>query len=273
MLRQKGLGQNAIMVGYAVATIRAETGLFAPIDEQQADANTSSPDRPFGKYDQPKLTPDGHARMLKDAKGKPRYDAKGRPVYNELGNNPNLKGTADEADLNKWNFYRAWGHLPDSPMLDSPVRQRLAVSLGPKHAPIPLVDYRDGERFHGRGFIQLTGRYNYEAASGYVGADLINDPDKANDPQIAAKLVGWFLTRPGRVAKIERCLTTKVVQVWFHTVAWRDYGGARAVVNGSPPHGVQEFTTAYEEAEKILDVKKLALQTTARAARDSLPIM
>jgi predicted chitinase len=248
-LKRTLLGQNKIMIAYTIATIRAETGLFAPIDERLAPANTVSSDRPFGTYDRPKLTPDGHVAQLKDKKGRPRYDARGRPVYTDLGNHPNLKGTANETDHNEWNYYRAWGSLPDSPVHNSTLA-RLAVGAGPKHAPIPLVDYKDGERFRGRGFIQLTGRDNYEVASREVGVDLINDPDKANDPQIAARLVGWFLTRPGKVRTIERCLSPEQHK--------RDYSKARAAVNGGK-HGLQSFTDTYKAAENALLQKEIDL--------------
>ena len=56
----------------------------------------------------------------------------------------------------------------------------------------------DGYRFRGRGYVQLTGRRNYMRASLATGVDLIADPDRATDPEIAAKIMisgmtaGWF---------------------------------------------------------------------------------
>lgn len=51
----------------------------------------------------------------------------------------------------------------------------------------------DGERFKGRGPIQLTGRANYEAASRALGVDLAADPDRvANDPAVGFRAAGWF---------------------------------------------------------------------------------
>jgi predicted chitinase len=47
----------------------------------------------------------------------------------------------------------------------------------------------DGVRFHGRGYVQLTGRSNYQKASRLVGSDLVADPDLALDPEIAGKLL------------------------------------------------------------------------------------
>lgn len=56
----------------------------------------------------------------------------------------------------------------------------------------------DGKRFMGRGYVQITGRTNYEKASKLVGKDLVANPDLALEADIAAKIivhgmtVGWF---------------------------------------------------------------------------------
>jgi putative chitinase len=50
----------------------------------------------------------------------------------------------------------------------------------------------DGWRFRGRGYIQLTGRYNYTQATKDLGYDLINNPDLAADPYIAAEIAVWY---------------------------------------------------------------------------------
>lgn len=47
----------------------------------------------------------------------------------------------------------------------------------------------DGYKYRGRGYNQLTGRGNYQAASRHAGIDLVADPDKVNDPAVAAKVV------------------------------------------------------------------------------------
>lgn len=46
----------------------------------------------------------------------------------------------------------------------------------------------DGPRFKGRGFVQLTGRYNYGRYGPMVGLDLINNPDQAAVPEVAARI-------------------------------------------------------------------------------------
>jgi predicted chitinase len=50
----------------------------------------------------------------------------------------------------------------------------------------------DGWKYRGRGFIQLTGRANYEAASRALGVDFVNNPDLVADPAYAAKVSLWW---------------------------------------------------------------------------------
>ena len=52
----------------------------------------------------------------------------------------------------------------------------------------------DGERFKGRGFIQLTGRDNYTRASEQIFGDdrLVRKPDLASDLNVAAKIAIWY---------------------------------------------------------------------------------
>ena len=47
----------------------------------------------------------------------------------------------------------------------------------------------DGARYHGRGFVQLTGRANYADWSDRLGRDLLTDPDKALRPDVAARIL------------------------------------------------------------------------------------
>lgn len=50
----------------------------------------------------------------------------------------------------------------------------------------------DGQRFKGRGFIQLTGRWNYTQAGQALGLPLDNKPELLEKPEIAAKASVWF---------------------------------------------------------------------------------
>jgi putative chitinase len=52
----------------------------------------------------------------------------------------------------------------------------------------------DGRRFLGRGAIQLTGRANYARASGALGIDLVNHPERAADLDVAYRTAAWYWT-------------------------------------------------------------------------------
>lgn len=59
----------------------------------------------------------------------------------------------------------------------------------------------DGAKYAGRGYVQLTGKANYDKASKVVGEDLVAHPDLAMRPDVAAKVMvngmrhGWFTSR------------------------------------------------------------------------------
>ena len=52
----------------------------------------------------------------------------------------------------------------------------------------------DGVRYKGRGYIQVTGRYNYEQAGRALGLDLVNNPELAARPENAARIAAWYWT-------------------------------------------------------------------------------
>tara|TARA_B100001094_G_scaffold115111_1_gene111067 strand:+ start:233 stop:2197 length:1965 start_codon:yes stop_codon:yes gene_type:complete len=59
----------------------------------------------------------------------------------------------------------------------------------------------DGPRFKGRGYIQLTGRWNYGHFGKKVGVDLISNPELAASPDVAAAIaVQFYKDRVDRVA-------------------------------------------------------------------------
>ena len=50
----------------------------------------------------------------------------------------------------------------------------------------------DGERFMGRGLIQITGRANYDACGKALGLDLNGTPELLETPKYASLSAGWF---------------------------------------------------------------------------------
>ena len=99
----------------------------------------------------------------------------------------------------------------------------------------------DGARFKGRGFIQLTGRYNYTKHGQAIGLgnQLVENPELANTPDIAAKLLASFLQRAE--PRIRKALVQSPL----------DYKTARAAVNGGS-HGLDAFRTAFDKGRSLL---------------------
>ena len=50
----------------------------------------------------------------------------------------------------------------------------------------------DGERYRGRGLIQLTGRANYKSAADYFKQPFVEEPDVVERFPAAAMVSGWF---------------------------------------------------------------------------------
>jgi hypothetical protein len=78
--------------------------------------------------------------------------------------------------------------------------------------------------FFGRGYVQLTHKYNYEKAGKELGINLVSNPEKVMEPNISAQILikgsieGWF--------------TSKRLGVYI-THSKSDYINARRVINGT----------------------------------------
>lgn len=83
----------------------------------------------------------------------------------------------------------------------------------------------DGALFHGRGYVQLTGRANYMKAKKLTGVDLIADPDRAKERDLAYQIAiqgmidGWF--------------TSRKLSQYFKPDGTSHYEEARAIINGT----------------------------------------
>ncbi len=67
----------------------------------------------------------------------------------------------------------------------------------PEYAPkkakeLGNTDYGDGYKYRGRGYLHLTGKENYRLAGEALGLPLVDDPDLAANPRIAAYIAVWY---------------------------------------------------------------------------------
>lgn len=91
----------------------------------------------------------------------------------------------------------------------------------------------DGARYHGRGFIQLTGRANYRGYGHKLGVPLEQNPDLALDAKIAARVLATYLKDHG-----------------IGSLAARgDWQGVRRAVNGGL-NGWNRFSTCVHKLQQ-----------------------
>jgi len=126
---------------------------------------------------------------------------------------------------------------------------KLAKALG----NTPEAD-GDGFKYRGRGYVQITGRANYSKAGDWLKVDLINNPDLALQPTIAAQILvrgccnGWF--------------TGKKLSDYLPG----DYINARRVVNGTDKADlIAGYARGFEAA-------LVAAQQSATIVADQNPI-
>jgi len=131
-----------------------------------------------------------------------------------------------------------------------PVAERISpYNTSPGGHPFDLYDHRrdlgnrgprDGWMYRGRGFVQLTGRANYARIGRRLGLGdlLLQDPDRALEPVLAARILAAFLA--GRRRAILRRLTEG------------DLAGARRLVNGGT-HGLARFRDALLRGDLLLE--------------------
>ena len=87
------------------------------------------------------------------------------------------------------NFLR----MEEKPNADDPHFYKYEMKYNPKKAKkLGNTEPGDGERFKGRGFIHLTGRYNYTKASEALGVDFVENPELAAETKYAAKIAIWY---------------------------------------------------------------------------------
>lgn len=161
-----------------------------------------------------------------------------------------LRALADAGLADKSMVLMALGTIRAETASFRPINEGISkFNTTPGSHPFNLYDDRtdlgntgapDGERFKGRGFIQLTGRANYKQHGSAIGlgSRLIENPDLANQPDIAAKLLASFIKNKERAIR--------------NALSVGDLKKARRLVNGGS-HGLPQFTEAFETGWSLLD--------------------
>jgi putative chitinase len=76
--------------------------------------------------------------------------------------------------------------------IDSHDPKQVATMMYENRPEIGNTQPGDGWKYHGRGYFQYTGEDNYKTYGDKFGVDLVNHPEKAADPETAAKLAVAF---------------------------------------------------------------------------------
>ena len=167
----------------------------------------------------------------------------GTPVANIKANLPIvLQALADANLADKKMVLMALGTIRAETASFRPISEGISkFNTTPGSHPFNLYDNRatlgnkgrpDGTQFKGRGFVQLTGRDNYRVHGAAIGLgnQLVTNPELANRPDIAAKLLASFLKRKEQAIR--------------DALHGNDLRLARKLVNGGS-HGLSEFTAAF----------------------------
>lgn len=93
----------------------------------------------------------------------------------------------------------------------------------------------DGQRYRGRGLIQITGHDNYKRCGEALGLDLLGQPELLELPQHAAMSAAWFWHQAG--------LSPLADRGEFKTITRRINGGL---------NGLDERVALWEKARQVL---------------------
>ena len=108
-------------------------------------------------------------------------------------------------------------------------------SLAKRLGNTPEAD-GDGQKYRGRGLIQITGRANYAECGEALGLDLVNHPELLEKPQHACMSAAWFWASRG--------LNTLADAGKFDTITRRINGGQ---------NGAADRRALYAQALKMLE--------------------
>ena len=129
--------------------------------------------------------------------------------------------------------------------------------------------------YRGRGYIQITGDFNYGPAGDYLGVDLLGNPDLATSVDYSAPIARWYWTVARDINPMADALDMAAVNVAIgyapsdaeDAERCADFEAALAFYNGSVPPGVN-CTRGATAASSPAQAREYAQQEQAWSASD-----
>jgi putative chitinase len=127
----------------------------------------------------------------------------------------------------------------------------------------------DGWHFHGRGFIQFTGRYNYKRYGDQLGIDLISDPELAADPEVSAKLALAFWDRVPQSLRMDPVAAGRAINGGKHAAS-RRLAAARAWATIITPELIRDIERGELSVEQLAAMGVAEIRSQRRARHDEV---
>lgn len=104
-----------------------------------------------------------------------------------------LTATVENLNYSAEALMRVWPHRFDEARAQACAHNQLAIAQAVYDGRMGNTKPGDGYCYRGRGLIQITGHDGYEAAGAALGVDLLADPDKLAEPDMALRsAIAWW---------------------------------------------------------------------------------
>jgi predicted chitinase len=146
----------------------------------------------------------------------------------------------------------------DPVLADTDKRRKTAIERG-------NTTQGDGVKYCGRGYVQLTWKNNYIKVKDKFGVDVVNYPDKALEPKLAAKIMIWGMDNGIFTgASINRFINDSNI----------DYISARKVINGTDrKNEIANDAKMFEKDLKIFENRQALVPKSLTAALKEMKII
>ncbi|OXB14610.1 CHAP domain-containing protein [Flavobacterium reichenbachii] len=146
----------------------------------------------------------------------------------------------------------------DPVLADTEKRRKTAIERG-------NTEKGDGVKYCGRGYVQLTWKNNYKKIKDKFGIDVVNYPDKALEPKLAAKIMIWGM---------DNGIFTGVGINRYINDSKTDYINARKVINGiDRKNEIANDARMFEKDLKIFESMETFVPKSLATALEEMKII